>query len=322
MPTTAATCSTPGSAQGNDRPDARRGRARARRSGTTRGNAYLDFSSQLVNLNLGHQHPTWSPRSSSRAGRLATIQPSIANDVRGELARLIAEVAPEGLEKVFFTNGGAEANEFAGAHGPPVHRPPQGALDVPQLPRLHLDRDLAHRRPPALGQRHPSIPGPCASSGPTCTARRSTPRPRSRSRSERSPIWSRRSSSRDRRRSRRSSSRPWSARTACSCRRPATCRGVRAAVRPLRHRVHRRRGHGRLRSPGRVVRAFDAFDASPDLITFAKGVNSGYVPLGGVVISDRIASAFDTMPFAGGLTYSGHPLAVCGGCGDVRGVPP
>lgn len=47
----------------------------------------------------------------------------------------------------------------------------------------------------------------------------------------------------------------------------------------------------------------------PDLITFAKGVNSGYVPLGGVVISDRIASHFDTVVFPGGLTYSGHPLA-------------
>jgi taurine--2-oxoglutarate transaminase len=51
----------------------------------------------------------------------------------------------------------------------------------------------------------------------------------------------------------------------------------------------------------------------PDLITFAKGVNSGYVPLGGVVISPRIASHFDTVPFPGGLTYSGHPLACATG---------
>jgi taurine--2-oxoglutarate transaminase len=57
----------------------------------------------------------------------------------------------------------------------------------------------------------------------------------------------------------------------------------------------------------------DAFDVRPDLITFAKGVNSGYVPLGGVVISDPIARAFDDRPFAGGLTYSGHPLACAAG---------
>jgi taurine--2-oxoglutarate transaminase len=55
--------------------------------------------------------------------------------------------------------------------------------------------------------------------------------------------------------------------------------------------------------------AFDAFDVRPDLITFAKGVNSGYIPVGGVVISDPIAHAFDERVFPGGLTYSGHPLA-------------
>ena len=46
----------------------------------------------------------------------------------------------------------------------------------------------------------------------------------------------------------------------------------------------------------------------PDLITFAKGVNSGYVPVGGVIISSEIAHAFDDRVFPGGLTYSGHPL--------------
>jgi len=51
-------------------------------------------------------------------------------------------------------------------------------------------------------------------------------------------------------------------------------------------------------------------DWTPDLITFAKGVNSGYVPAGGVVISESIANAFETQVFPGGLTYSGHPLAM------------
>jgi taurine--2-oxoglutarate transaminase len=48
----------------------------------------------------------------------------------------------------------------------------------------------------------------------------------------------------------------------------------------------------------------------PDLVTFAKGVNSGYVPTGGVIISDSIANAFTSEVFPGGLTYSGHPLAM------------
>src|SRR6185437_8174581 len=56
--------------------------------------------------------------------------------------------------------------------------------------------------------------------------------------------------------------------------------------------------------------AFDGYDIRPDLITFAKGVNSGYVPVGGVIIPDEIASDFDERVFPGGLTYSGHPLAM------------
>ncbi|HWU20839.1 MAG TPA: aminotransferase class III-fold pyridoxal phosphate-dependent enzyme, partial [Nocardioides sp.] len=55
--------------------------------------------------------------------------------------------------------------------------------------------------------------------------------------------------------------------------------------------------------------ALDAYDVRPDLITFAKGVNSGYVPVGGVIIDDAIAASFDDRVFPGGLTYSGHPLA-------------
>ena len=55
--------------------------------------------------------------------------------------------------------------------------------------------------------------------------------------------------------------------------------------------------------------ALDAFDVRPDLITFAKGVNSGYVPIGGVIIPEEIAHHFDDRVFPGGLTYSGHPLA-------------
>uniref|UniRef100_UPI003B39FDB4 aminotransferase class III-fold pyridoxal phosphate-dependent enzyme n=1 Tax=Pseudactinotalea sp. TaxID=1926260 RepID=UPI003B39FDB4 len=55
--------------------------------------------------------------------------------------------------------------------------------------------------------------------------------------------------------------------------------------------------------------ALDNYDVRPDLITFAKGVNSGYVPVGGVIISEPITKTFDDRVFPGGLTYSGHPLA-------------
>src|ERR1700729_2076749 len=77
------------------------------------GNRYLDFSSQLVNTNIGHQHPKVTAAIAAQAAKLATIAPQHANDVRGEAAARIGALAPEGLEKVFFTNGGADANENA-----------------------------------------------------------------------------------------------------------------------------------------------------------------------------------------------------------------
>src|SRR5262252_4091697 len=77
------------------------------------GNRYLDFASQLVNLNIGHQHPKLVAAIKEQADRLCTIGPPMANDKRSELARLIAEVMPGDLNRTFFTNGGAEANENA-----------------------------------------------------------------------------------------------------------------------------------------------------------------------------------------------------------------
>jgi len=74
---------------------------------------YLDFSSQLVNINIGHQHPRLVAAIQEQAATLCTIQPAFANDKRGEAARLIAGLAPGSLNKVFFTNGGAEATENA-----------------------------------------------------------------------------------------------------------------------------------------------------------------------------------------------------------------
>jgi taurine--2-oxoglutarate transaminase len=77
------------------------------------GKKYLDFSSQLVNVNIGHQHPKLVAAIQEQAARLCTVAPGFAIDARSEAARLIAELAPGDLNKVFFTNGGAEAIENA-----------------------------------------------------------------------------------------------------------------------------------------------------------------------------------------------------------------
>ena len=77
------------------------------------GRRYLDFASQLVNLNLGHQHPKVIAAIKEQADRLATIGPPMANESRSQLGRLLAEVTPGDLAMSFFTNSGAEANENA-----------------------------------------------------------------------------------------------------------------------------------------------------------------------------------------------------------------
>lgn len=64
--------------------------------------------------------------------------------------------------------------------------------------------------------------------------------------------------------------------------------------------------------------AFEHFGVKPDIVTFAKGVTCGYVPLGGVAVSKAIASYFDDNLLSCGLTYSGHPLACAAGVACVN----
>ena len=78
------------------------------------GRRYLDFSSQMVNTNIGHQHPKVVAAIQEQASRLCTIAPVHANDQRSRAAHLIVDRARTGEgTKVFFTNGGAEAIEYA-----------------------------------------------------------------------------------------------------------------------------------------------------------------------------------------------------------------
>ncbi|MDN6159504.1 MAG: aminotransferase class III-fold pyridoxal phosphate-dependent enzyme, partial [Brevibacterium sp.] len=66
--------------------------------------------------------------------------------------------------------------------------------------------------------------------------------------------------------------------------------------------------------------AFEHFDVVPDIITFAKGVNSGYVPLGGVIMDDAIYGSFAQKAYPGGLTYSGHPLACAAAVATMKAM--
>jgi taurine--2-oxoglutarate transaminase len=275
------------------------------------GNAYLDFSSQLVNLNLGHQHPDLVAAIREQAGRLATIQPALANDVRGELARRIAEVAPGDLDRVFFTNGGADANE----HAVRMARAVTGRRKVLSMYRSYhggTATAISLTGDPRRWANEPSDgsvvhflgPYPYRSSFHADSPEQETER------------------------------------ALAHLEQVITLEGASTVAAIIIETVVGTNGvlvppPGYLQGVrelcdrygivyiadevmvgfGRVGEWFavNHFGVTPDLITFAKGVNSGYVPLGGVVISQRIASHFDTVPFQGGLTYSGHPLACAAG---------
>ena len=271
------------------------------------GNRYLDFSSQLVNVNIGHQHPKVVAAIQEQAARLSTIAPQHASDVRGEAAQRIAALAPAGMNKVFFTNGGADANENA-----------------VRMARLHTGR---HKVLSFYRSYH----------GNTATAITATGDPRRWPNENgiagivhffgpyayRSAFWS--------------TSEEQEAERALehleqviAMEGPQTIAailietvvgtagvlvpppGYLQGVRELASR------HGIMLILDEVMAgfgrtgewfAFEHWQVKPDLITFAKGSNSGYVPVGGVIIDDPIAATFDDRVFPGGLTYSGHPLA-------------
>jgi len=272
------------------------------------GNTYLDFSSQLVNQNIGHQHPKMIEAIKAQADRLCTVAPIHANDVRSEAARLISSLAPGDLDMVFFTNGGAEATENA-----------------IRMARGHTGR---HKVLAAYRSYHGATAGAITMTG---DPRRWGSEPNTMTGVVRywGPYTYR--------------SAFHAADDAQECERALahlddvlmvegaqhvaaiileTVVGTNGILVPpdgylegVRERCDR---HGIVMIADEVMAGFgrcgewfavDRWGITPDLICFAKGVNSGYLPLGGVIISRAIADSFAERPFPGGLTYSGHPLA-------------
>ena len=270
------------------------------------GNKFLDFASQLVNVNIGHQHPKVIAAIQDQAGKLATVAPQHANDKRGEAAQRIVELAGGKAAKVFFTNGGAD-----------------GVENAIRMARLHTHK---HKILSAYRSYH----------GNTGSAIQATGDPR-RWPNEysaqqvhffgpylyRSEFWA-------------TTPEQESERALTHLEHviqfegPGTVGavlletvvgtagilvpppGYLAGVRALCDKYEivmildeTMSGFGRT---GKWF-AYQNWNVEPDLAVFAKGSNSGYVPVGGVIISGEIAATFDERVFPGGLTYSGHPLA-------------
>jgi taurine--2-oxoglutarate transaminase len=271
------------------------------------GNRYLDFSSQLVNLNIGHQHPRLIAAIQEAAGRLCTVAPSFANADRGEAARLITELAPGDLDMVFFTNGGAEATENAIR----MARLHTGRHKVLTMYRSYHGATGAAITMTGDPRRWPSEPGAVGMVkfwGPY-------------------PYRSAFHSADEAQESERALQHLADVLMVEGAHTIAaivleTVVGTNGILVPPPGYLQGVRDlcdeHGIVMVCDEVMAGFgrcgewfavDHWNVAPDLICFAKGINSGYVPLGGVVMSRRIADTFKERAYPGGLTYSGHPLA-------------
>ncbi|MGK0742119.1 aminotransferase class III-fold pyridoxal phosphate-dependent enzyme [Leucobacter sp. Z1108] len=270
------------------------------------GNRILDFQSQLVNSNLGHQHPKLIEAIKDQAEKLCYIGPNFAEESRARLAQKLAEVTPGDLKMSFFTTGGAAANENAirlarhvtgrtkvVARYRSYHGATAGAIALTGDPRnWHAQSSMSgvvrildpytYRCPAG----HPS-PCPVCSGGPHLEEILQFENPYS---------------------------------VAAVILEPVT--GTNGLIYPGENYLRSIRevcdkygiilifdevmaGFGRT---GKLF-ACDHWGVTPDILITAKGLNSGYVPLGAMTVSARISEWLQENKFWGGQTYAGHPLA-------------
>jgi taurine---2-oxoglutarate transaminase len=279
------------------------------------GKRYLDFASQLVNVNIGHQHPKIIAAIKEQADRLATIGPPMANESRSQLGRLLAEVTPGDLSMSFFTNSGAEANEnaiklarmYTGRHKivaryRSYHGATQGAISLTGDPRRWPNEPgmsgLVRMFDPYTYRCPAGHPDPC----PVCTG---------------APHLE--------------EILQYEGPQTVAAVFMETVTGTNGILVPpdgylqsIREVCDR---HGILlvfdeimAGFGRTGRWFacDNWDVVPDIVTVAKGINSGYVPLGAMIFRKPIADWVRDKFFPGGLTYAGHPLACASAVASIE----
>jgi taurine---2-oxoglutarate transaminase len=272
----------------------------------TDGKRYIDFSSQLMNTNIGHQHPKVVKAIQDQAGEICFVHPGNTTEVRALLGKRLSEVTPGNLKKTFFTLGGAEANENAIK----MARFYTGRQKL--LARYRSYHGATHGSIALTGDYRrlavePAMPGCVHFLDPFCY---------------RCPFGQKKQ----------------------SCRRECIAHleevikyegpdkiaaiimegvvGSNGLIVPPDDYWPRVRElcdkYGILLISDEVMSgwgrtgkwfAVDNWSVTPDIITTAKGITSGYAPLGAVIVSDKIAKFFEDKYLYAGLTYNGHALS-------------
>ena len=272
----------------------------------TEGKRYIDFSSQLMNTNIGHQHPKVVKAIQEQAAEICFVHPGNTTEVRALLGKKLSEVTPGNLKKTFFTLGGAEANEnaikiarfYTGrnkilARYRSYHGATHGSISLtgdyrrlavePAMPGgVHFLDPFCYRCP--FGQNYESCKRECIAhveeiikyEGPDKIAAIIMEGVVGSNGLIIPPddYWPR-------------------VRELCD----------KYGILLISDEVMS--GWGRT---GRWF-AVDNWNVTPDIITTAKGITSGYAPLGAVIVSDKIAQFFEDKYLYAGLTYNGHALS-------------
>ena len=276
------------------------------------GKRYIDFSSGLMNVNIGHGNQRVTMAVAEQMRQVSYVTPGCITKVRGDLGKMLADITPGTLNKTLFTVGGAEsidnaiklARLYTGRHkiiaryrafhgasygamsaGGDPRKLPNDAQQVPNI--VHVEDPYCYRCP--WGQ-----PGPqacareCVShverviefEGPENVA---------------AIIMEGESGS-----------------SGCIKYPPDYLRKIRSICDK----------HGILLIADEVMSGFgrtgrwfgvDNYGVVPDIIATAKGITAGYIPLGALIVSDKIAKHFDDRILWLGLTYSAHPVCCAAG---------
>ncbi|HHG84834.1 MAG TPA: aminotransferase class III-fold pyridoxal phosphate-dependent enzyme [Bacteroidetes bacterium] len=273
------------------------------------GKRYLDFSSQLMNVNIGHGHPKVREAVFQQMEQISYIYPGAATEVRAAVAKRLAALAPGRLKKTFFTLAGADAIEnaiklarvFTGRHKivtqyRSYHGGTYGAmtaggdprrhlLDSQQMPNvIHVENPYFYRCP--WGSTTPEECGERAAANLERTLLYENPE------SVAAILLEGESGT-----------------SGCIKYPPNYWRLVREICDK----------YGILLIDDEVMSGFgrtgkmfgvDHFGVEPDIMVMAKGMTAGYLPLGGLIVRDDIAEYFEEHYLPLGLTYSAHPVCL------------
>jgi taurine---2-oxoglutarate transaminase len=279
------------------------------------GKRYLDFSAQLVNVNIGHRHPKVLQAIQEQAARLCFVQPALATEPRGVLGQMLAEVTPGNLKKTLFTLGGADANENAIK----IARAYTGRWKI--LARYRSYHGATYGAMALTGDARrwsaePAMPGVVHLFDPYCYRCHFG--------------WTRETCHRE-----------------CITHIEDVIQfegpdnvaalflegitGTNGLIVPPDDYWPRVRElcdkYGILLVSDEVMSGFgrtgkwfavDNWGVVPDIMTMAKGITSGYVPLGAVVVSEPIAAYFDDHMLSCGLTYGSHPVSCAAGIATLQ----